>query len=73
MLEEGITVLQQTLFVIYQLIKKTGKKILIGRCYICIRKKSLTVSDNKIAAEGLGDFFMNLGKKGLNERWLKLF
>ena len=26
----------------------------------------MTVSDNTIKAEGLGDFFMNLGKKGLN-------
>ena len=26
----------------------------------------MTVSDNTIQAEGLGDFFRNLGKKGLN-------
>ena len=26
----------------------------------------MTVSDNTIKAEGLGDFFKNLGKKGLN-------
>ena len=26
----------------------------------------MTVGDNKIQAEGLGDFFKNLGKKGLN-------
>ena len=26
----------------------------------------MIVSDNTIAAEGLGDFFKNLGKKGLN-------
>ena len=33
---------------------------------ICNRKKSMIVSDNVIQAEGLGDFFKNLGKKGLN-------
>ena len=27
----------------------------------------MIVSDNTIQAEGLGDFFKNLGKKGLNE------
>ena len=26
----------------------------------------MTVSDNNIQAEALGDFFINLGKKGLN-------
>ena len=26
----------------------------------------MTVSDNTIVAEGLGDFFKNLGRKGLN-------
>ena len=26
----------------------------------------MTVSDNTIKPEGLGDFFKNLGKKGLN-------
>ena len=43
-----------------------GAKVLIGYCSICNRKKSMTVSDNIIKAEGLGDFFKNLGKKGLN-------
>ena len=33
---------------------------------ICDRKKTMIVSDNVIQAEGLGDFFKNLGKKGLN-------
>ena len=28
--------------------------------------KSMTVSDNTIAAERLGDFFKNLGEKGLS-------
>ena len=48
--------------------KKTGKeiKLLVGRCVICNRKESMIVSDNTIQAEGLGDFFKNLGKKGLN-------
>ena len=32
---------------------------------ICNRKKSMIVSDNTIQAEGLGEFFKNLGKKGL--------
>ena len=44
--------------------KKTGKevKLLVGRCGICNRKKTMIVSDNVIQAEGLGDFFKNLGK-----------
>ena len=48
--------------------KKTGKenKLLVGKCVICDRKKSMIVSGNTIQAEGLGDFFKNLGKKGLN-------
>ena len=48
--------------------KKTGKqvKLLIGQCSICNRKKTMIVSDNVIQAEGLGDFFKNLGKKGLS-------
>ena len=48
--------------------KKTGKevKLLVGQCMVCNRKKSMIVSDNVIKAEGLGDFFKNLGKKGLN-------
>ena len=46
-------------------ITSKGAKILIGYCSICTRKKSMTVSDNTIKAEGLGDFFKNLGKKGL--------
>ena len=48
--------------------KKTCKeiKLLVGKCVICNRKKSMIVSDNTIQAEGLGEFFKNLGKKGLN-------
>ena len=47
-------------------ITSKGAKVLIGYCSICNRKKSMTVSDNTIKAEGLGDFFKNLGKKRLN-------
>ena len=45
-------------------IEKTGKQIkfLVGKCVICDGKKSMIVSDNTIQAEGLGDFFKNLGK-----------
>ena len=44
--------------------KKTVKeiKLLVGKCVICDRKKSMIVTDNTIQAEGLGDFYKNLGK-----------
>ena len=44
--------------------KRTGReiKLLVGKCVICDRKKSMIVSDNTIQAEGLGSFFKNLGK-----------
>ena len=44
--------------------KKIGQEIkfIIGKSLICDRKKSMIVSDNTIQAEGLGDFFKNLGK-----------
>ena len=44
--------------------KRTGKevKLLAGKCVICNRKKTMIVSDNVIQAEGLGNFFKNLGK-----------
>ena len=44
--------------------KKTGReiKLLVGKCVVCNRKKSMIVCDNTIEAEGLGDFFKNLGK-----------
>ena len=51
---------------IYGKITSKGNKVLIGYCSICNRKKSMTVSDNTIKSESLGDFFKNLGKKGLN-------
>ena len=56
---------------------KTGKevKLLVGKCVICDRKKTMIVSDNVIQAEGLGDFFKNLGKKDsmYQKRWRKTF
>ena len=44
--------------------KKSSKevKLLVGECVICNRKKTIIVSDNVIQAEGLGDFFKNLGQ-----------
>ena len=51
---------------IYGDIISKGSKILIGYCSICNRKKSMTVSDNTVLAEGLSEFFKNRGKKGLN-------
>ena len=57
--------------------KKTGGeiKLLIGKCMVCNKRKAMIVSDNTIQAEGLGDFFKNLGKKGLKyqKRWQKMF
>ena len=51
---------------IYGNITSKRNKVLIGYCSIFNRKKSMTVSDNTIKSEGLGDFFKNLGKKGVN-------
>ena len=47
---------------IYGDITSKGSKVLIGYCSVCNRKKSMTVSDNTIKAEGLGSFFKSLGK-----------
>ena len=44
-----------------------GSKVINGFCSVCNRKNSMTVSDDKLHAEGLGDFFKNSGKK-----WLKI-
>ena len=41
-------------------------KVLNGYSSIFNRKKSMTVSDNTIQAESLGDFFKNLRKNGIN-------
>ena len=51
---------------IYGDITSKGSKVLIGYCSICNRKKSITVSDNTIQAEGLADFFKSLCKKSVN-------
>ena len=50
---------------IYGDIRSRGSKVLIGFCSKCQRKKSMTVSDNTIEAEGLSDFFNNLGKSSV--------
>ena len=50
---------------IYDDITSKGSKLLIGYCSIWKRKKYMTVSDNTIVAESLGDFFKKLSKKGL--------
>ena len=46
-------------------ITSKGSRLKIGYCSICNRTKSMTVSENTVIAEGLGDFFKNLGKKNL--------
>ena len=48
--------------------RKTGKeiKLIVGRCSLCDRKQSRTVSDNILTAERSGDSFRFLGKNGLN-------
>ena len=51
---------------IYGDITSKGSKVLIGYCSICSRKKSMTVNDTTIQRERSGNFFKNLGKKGLN-------
>ena len=43
-------------------VTSNGRKMLIGKCSVCNRKKSMLVSDNTIKAQGLGKFFKNLGK-----------
>ena len=48
---------------IYGDITSKGSKVLIGYCSVCNRKKSMTISDDTIKAEGLGDFFKNLDRK----------
>ena len=47
---------------IYGDITSKNSKVLIGYCSVCNGKKSMTVSDNTIKAEGLGSFFKNLGR-----------
>ena len=61
---EGNTDLVQNITREVTVNKKTGKevKLLVGKCVVCNRKKSMIVSDNTIQAEGLGNFFKKLGK-----------
>ena len=47
---------------IYGNITNKSSKVFISYCSICNRKKSMTVSDNTIKAEGLGSFFEDIGK-----------
>ena len=49
-------------------VNKTSKssKVVISSCSISNRNKLMTVSDNTILAEVLGDFFKSLREKGLN-------
>ena len=47
-------------------------KMLKGNCVNCKRKKSMTVSDATIAAEGLKDFFKSDGPYLLLDYWLLL-
>ena len=42
------------------------RTLLVEKRVICDKRKSMIVSDNVIQAEGLSDFFKNLGKKVLN-------
>ena len=48
--------------------KKTGReiKLLVGKCALCSRQKSMLENKNIKESEGLGDLFKTLGKKGLN-------
>ena len=62
-LEEDIDLLQQKFMVISPL---KVVKFQLAIVQLVIEKKSRTVSDTTILAEGWGDFFKNLGKKGLS-------
>ena len=57
----------------FGVITSIGSKVLVGHCSIGKEKIFMTVSDNKIATQGLGDSFKFLGKKGLyhQKEWLK--
>ena len=50
----------------YGNITNKGSKVKIDRWARCIFEKSIFVSDSTKQAEGLGEFFTILGKKGLN-------
>ena len=61
---------------IYGSTTSKGNKVIIGYCSICNRKKFITLSDYTIKAEGLSDFFKNLGKKKdymCQKRWQETY
>ena len=41
---------------------KTGENLLVGNCFKCSRKKSMTVDDYSFNAEGLGNVFEIIGR-----------
>ena len=47
---------------IYGDLTSKGSKVLVGYCSFCNRKNSMTVGDNTIQAEVLGNFFKSLRK-----------
>ena len=51
---------------IREVVTAKGAMMLKGSCAISRRKKSMTVSDATIAAEGLKDFFKSVGKATVN-------
>ena len=51
---------------IYGDITSKGSKKLIGHGSDCKGKTFMTVTNNTLQVKGLGDFFKNPGKKGLN-------
>ena len=68
MLVENIIPLPQIFVEILLKIRKIGipVKLFRGTCVTCKRDKSLIVSDQTIAGEGLGDFFKHIGKTAKN-------
>ena len=50
---------------IYGAITSKSSQVFTGYCSICNSQKSMTVSDNTTKAEGIDDFFKNLGEKRL--------
>ena len=46
---------------IYGIITSKVSKVLIGYCSTCNRKKSMTVNDNTIKTNSLGELLKNLG------------
>ena len=49
-------------------ITSKNSKVLIGYCSVCNRKKSMTVSDKTIKAEGLGSFFLKIWERFLQKQ-----